>query len=133
MIYLLDTDICIYLIIKKNRNLIEKFKTTQKNHPVAISSITYAELQFGIQNNSKFMENQIALAEFLTPLITLDFDEKAGIQFGKIRVKLQSTGKIIGPYDMLIAAHALSLQATLITNNNREYSRVEGLHVENWL
>lgn len=79
------------------------------------------------------MENQIALAEFLAPLITLDFDEKAGIQFGKIRVKLQSTGKIIGPYDMLIAAHALSLQATLITNNNREYSRVEGLNVENWL
>lgn len=132
MIYLLDTDICIYIISKKSRKLVEKFKNVQTDHTIGISSITYAELQFGIQNSSKFTENQIALAEFLAPLKTFDFDEKAGIQFGQVRLKLQSIGKLIGSYDMLIAAHALSLDATLITNNGREYTRVTGLSVENW-
>lgn len=129
---MLDTDICIYVIKNKSRALVQKFKTVLQKQVIGISSITYAELQFGIQNSAKINDNQFALAEFLVPLQTFDFDEKAGIQFGRMRRKLQLSGTPIGPYDMLIAAHALSLQATLVTNNEREFKRVDGLHVENW-
>ncbi|MBV6494814.1 MAG: Ribonuclease VapC2 [Turneriella sp.] len=133
MIYLLDTDICIYTITQKYKKLIRRLKSIGKSHEIGISSITYAELQFGIQNSSRVIENQLALVEFLAPLKTFDFDERAGIEFGSVRLNLQEKGKLIGPYDMLIAAHARSLNATLITNNESEFKRVAGLHVENWV
>mgnify|MGYP000852619306 CR=1 FL=1 len=131
--YLLDTNICIYIIAKRSTALIDKFKAVKLEGKIGISSITYAELQYGISKSIKKTENQIALAQFLIPLNTYDFTEKAGIIFGEIRALLETKGKTIGSYDMLIAAHAMSLNATLITNNESEFRRIEGLKVENWL
>ncbi len=131
--YLLDTNICIYIIGKRSTALIDKFKTAKLEGKIGISAITYAELQYGIAKSMKKSENQIALAQFLIPLKTYEFNEKAGIIFGDIKASLEAMGKVIGPYDMLIAAHAMSLNATLITNNEAEFRRIDGLKVENWL
>jgi len=131
--YLLDTNICIYIIGQRSTAIIDKFKAARLQGRIGISSITYAELQYGIQKSQRQQQNQIALAHFLVPLKTFAFDEKAGILFGEIKTALEKMGKPIGSYDMLIAAHALSLNAILITNNESEFRRVPGLKVENWL
>ncbi|AFM12108.1 type II toxin-antitoxin system tRNA(fMet)-specific endonuclease VapC [Turneriella parva] len=131
--YLLDTNICIYTIKQRSTTFIDKFKAAKLQGRVGISAITYAELQYGIQKSQRRSENQVALAQFLVPLKTFEFDEKAGILFGEIKTALEKMGTPIGSYDMLIAAHALSLDATLITNNEGEFRRVPGLKVENWL
>ena len=131
--YLLDTNICIYIIARRSTELIDKFKAAKLEGKIGISAITYAELQYGVSKSSRQNENQMALAQFLIPLVTYEFDEKAGSLFGEIRASLEKQGKTIGSYDMLIAAHAMSLNATLITNNEGEFRRVEGLKVENWV
>ena len=131
--YLLDTNICIYIIAKRSTELSDKFKAAKLEGKIGISAITYAELQYGVSKSSRRNENQMALAQFLIPLVTYEFDEKAGSLFGEIRASLEKQGKTIGSYDMLIAAHAMSLDATLITNNEGEFRRVEGLKVENWV
>lgn len=133
MIYLLDTNICIYIISKKSTGLIDKFKAARFEGKIGISAVTYAELQYGVAKSSRKSENQLALARFLVPLKTYEFDEKAGMAFGMLRADLEKVGKTIGPYDMLIAAHAMSLDATLITNNENEFSRIQGLKIENWV
>lgn len=131
--YLLDTNICIYIIKQRSTAIIDKFKAAKLQGRVGISAITYAELQYGIQKSQRRNENQVALAQFLVPLKTFEFDEKAGILFGEIKTALEKMGTPIGSYDMLIAAHAMALDATLITNNEGEFRRVTGLRVENWL
>jgi len=131
--YLLDTNICTYIIAQRSTAIIDKFKAAKLQGRVGISAITYAELQYGIQKSQRRNENQVALAQFLVPLKTFEFDEKAGILFGQIKTTLEKMGKPIGSYDMLIAAHAMALDATLITNNESEFRRVTGLRVENWL
>lgn len=131
--YLLDTDICIYIITKRSTAVIDKFKTAKLEGKIGISAITYAELQYGIAKSIHQSKNQMALAQFLIPLRTYEFNEKAGTVFGEIKASLEKRGKVIGPYDMLIAAHAMSLNATIITNNEAEFRRIEGLKVENWL
>lgn len=131
--YLLDTNTCIYIIKQRSTTIIDKFKAAKLQGRVGISAITYAELQYGIQKSQRRNENQVALAQFLVPLKTFEFDEKAGILYGEIKTALEKMGTPIGSYDVLIAAHALSLDATLITNNEGEFRRVPGLKVENWL
>ena len=131
--YLLDTNICIYIIAKRSTELIDKFKGAKLEGKIGISAITYAELQYGVSKSSRQSENQMALAQFLIPLKTYEFNEKAGALFGEIRASLEKKGKVIGAYDMLIAAHAMSLNATLITNNEGEFRRIENLKIENWL
>lgn len=131
--YLLDTNICIYIIAQRSTDLIDKFKASKLEGKIGISAITYAELQYGIAKSIRRSENQMALAQFLIPLKTYEFNEKAGTIFGEIKASLEKKGKVIGPYDMLIAAHAMSLNATLITNNEAEFRRIENLKVENWL
>lgn len=133
MKYLLDTNICIYIINEKPKEVLEKFEQYPV-HEFGISSITHAELQYGIQKSRHRMKNQNALDEFLTPLTILPFHgrELAG-WYGKIRAMLESTGKTIGPFDMLIAAHALSLNLTIISNNIKEFSRIPNLKCENWV
>ena len=132
MRYLLDTNICIYLIKKKPQRAIEKFNTCTVGE-VGISSITVAELQYGVQKSQYPTENQRALMQFLAPLIITDFDEKAAVAYGRVRATLEAQGRPIGSLDTLIAAHAISLEATLVTNNVKEFSRVPELRLENWM
>lgn len=97
-----------------------------------ISSITVAELQFGVYNSRNIEKNRISLTEFLAPFTILDFDDAAAEQFGKIRSKLKKEGQLIGPYDMLIAAQAISKKFILVTNNTGEFSRIGELKLEDW-
>lgn len=132
MEYLLDTNICIYIIKKKPARVLEKFRSLPIGS-IGISSITLAELQYGIMRSSNPERNQEALDKFLTPLEILDFDYPATIEYGKIRATLAEKGTPIGPLDTLIASHAKSLGLTLVTNNEREFVRVTGLKIENWI
>ena len=130
--YMLDTDICIYLIKEKDPLL--KLKLYDKGIGCcAISSITLAELANGVQKSRKVEQNKLALGLFLTPFELLPFSTEAAFIYGIIRQQLELSGKIIGGYDLLIAAHALADGLTLVTNNTAEFSRVDGLHVENWV
>jgi tRNA(fMet)-specific endonuclease VapC len=128
---LLDTNICIYLI-KKNPPLVLRRFDAYAAGTIGVSSITVAELEFGVQKSLYPSQNQEALEQFLLPLVILDFDHEAARSYGKIRALLENRGRVIGALDMLIAAHALSLNIPLATNNVREFSRVPGLKVINW-
>jgi tRNA(fMet)-specific endonuclease VapC len=132
MKYLLDTNICIYIINEKPKKVLRKFEQYPV-HEFAISSITHAELQFGVEKSKKKDVNQNALDEFLLPLTILPFHGKnLVVCYGEIRAFLESKGKTIGPLDTLIAAHALSLDLTIVSNNIKEFSRVPNLKRENW-
>lgn len=130
--YLLDTDICIYLIKEKDPAL--KLKLYEKGIGCcAISAITLAELSHGVEKSSKIEQNKLALGLFLVPFELLPFSTAAAFIYGSIRQQLELCGEIIGGYDLLIAAHALAEGLTLVTNNAGEFSRVDGLSVENWI
>ena len=133
MKYLLDTNICIYIINEKPKNVLRKFE----KYPVSefgISSITHAELQYGVAKSKNKDTNQNALDEFLLSLTILPFHgERLMKCYGEIRASLESKGKTIGPLDMLIAAHALGLHLTIISNNIKEFSRIPKLKCENWV
>lgn len=131
MEYLLDTNICIYIIKKKPEQVFARFQKLEPGS-VAISSITLAELQYGIAKSSNPTKNQEALDKFLTPIELIDFDSSATAVYGKIRAGLEKSGTPIGPLDLLIAAHAKSKELTLVTNNEREFDRIPGLRIENW-
>ncbi len=129
--YLLDTDICIYLIKEKDPAL--KLKLYEKGIGCcAISAITLAELAYGVEKSNKVEQNKLALGLFLAPFELLNFSSAAAFIYGNIRQQLELRGEVIGGYDMLIAAHALAEGLTVVTNNFAEYSRVGGLPVENW-
>lgn len=132
MRYLLDTNICIYLIKKKPQNVLQKFEA-QPPGEIGISAITIAELQFGVHKSHYPAQNQRALEQFLIPLVIIEFDYLAAAAYGQIRALLERQGTPIGSLDMLIAAQALSLDVTLITNNTREFSRIPNLKVANWV
>jgi tRNA(fMet)-specific endonuclease VapC len=130
--WMLDTDICIALIKRRPPELIAKLKK-HKPGEVAISSITLAELHFGVSKSAQPEKNRAALDQFLLPLEVLSFDDISAECYGHVRATLESAGTPIGPLDTLIASHALSISATVVTNNVREFSRVRGLRVQNWL
>jgi tRNA(fMet)-specific endonuclease VapC len=132
MKYLLDTNICIYIIKKKPENVIKKF-TKLKIGSVAISSITLSELYYGIEKSSKPNENMIALQEFISPLEIIDFNNDAAFVYGEIRSLLERKGNIIGSMDLLIASIAKSQDLILVTNNTKEFSRISDLKIENWV
>ncbi|MEE9431981.1 MAG: type II toxin-antitoxin system VapC family toxin [Melioribacteraceae bacterium] len=132
MKYMLDTNICIYIIKNKPIKVLNKFKKIDPKD-VCISSITSSELWFGVYKSLSFEKNAIALEQFLSPLTILEYDNSAAKVYGKVRSQLEKKGKVIGGMDLLIAAHALSLELTLITNNTKEFKRVEGLNVSNWI
>src|SRR3989304_2644230 len=131
MEYLLDTNICIYIIKKRPIAVFEKFKGLSIGS-VGISSITLAELQYGIMESSDPRKNREALEKFLTPLEIIDFDYNATIEYGKIRADLEKGGIPIGPLDTLIASHARGLDLILVTNNEKEFNRIPELKTENW-
>lgn len=133
MKYLLDTNICIYIINEKPKKVLKKFEQYPV-HEFGISSITHAELQYGVKKSKNKNTNQNALDEFLLPLTILPFHGKRLVAcYGEIRVLLESKGRTIGPLDMLIAAHALSLDLTIISNNIKEFERIPNLKCENWV
>ena len=131
MKYMLDTNICIYVIKHNVPNVIQTFLSHQPND-LCISSITYAELVYGVQKSSRPERNMTALVKFLSSIQVVDFDAAAAFSYGQIRADLERKGTPIGNMDMLIAAHALSQKLTLVTNNTGEFLRVFGLSVENW-
>jgi len=131
MKYLLDTNICIYLINKKPSQVFEKLRA----HPVGdigISAITFAELAYGVANSHDPERNQMALNEFVGPLEIHNFQGDVAPLYGQMRAYLKRKGHPIGPLDMLIAAHAIHLGSTLVTNNTKEFSRIPHLQLENW-
>lgn len=130
--YLLDTNICIYIINRRPAGVFRHFEGLNVGE-VGISSITGAELKFGAAK-SRSTRNQQALDKFLAPLDVVAFDEAAMCQYGILRADLEQRGTPIGSLDTLIAAQALSLAGiTLVTNNEQEFSRVSGLRIENWV
>lgn len=129
--YLLDTNICIYIIKKKPLTVLKKMHS-KKITEIGISVITFAELQFGVEKSLFKEKNQFALNQFLAPLEVFPFDERAAVNYATIRVNLEKVGQPIGVFDMMIAAHSLSLEAILVTNNEKEFSRVQDLKIENW-
>ena len=131
MEYLLDTNICIYIIKKKPVEVFEKFKKLTIGD-VGISSITLAELQYGIEKSSNTEKNRDALEKFLTPIEIIDYGNEAAVEYGKIRAELEKKGLPIAPLDLLIASHAKSLDVILVTNNVKEFKRIAGLRIENW-
>ena len=132
MKYLLDTNICIALIRQKPAVLIQRLTSLQPGD-AGISSITLAELFLGVEKSARPEQNMSALEQFLLPLDLADFDLDAALAYGRIRMDLERTGQLIGSMDMLIAAHAVSVDAILVTNNVQEFRRVKGLLVEDWI
>jgi tRNA(fMet)-specific endonuclease VapC len=130
--HILDTDICIYLIKKKPQQVIKKISGFYPGN-IGISSITLAELQYGVSNSQHQERNLLALQNFLLPLEILPFDDRAAIIYGDIRTFLEKKGTPIGSLDLMIAAHTKSLGLTLVTNNTKEFSRIPTLAIENWV
>ena len=131
MKYLLDTNICIYIIKRRPERVIQEL-AKQTVGEVGISSITAAELWHGVARSQSTERSRAALEQFFVPLITAEFDAAAAAAYGYVRAALEKQGQPIGPFDTLIAAHALALGTTLVTNNEREFRRVPGLSVVNW-
>ena len=132
MKYLLDTDICIYLIKQRPASVIEKLGLLATSD-VGLSIISVYELQYGVENSQHQEQSQQALNHFLEPIANiLPIDRPVAIHAAKLRAGLKKKGTPIGPYDVLIAAVALSHELILVTNNTREFTRVEGLAIENW-
>lgn len=132
MRYMLDTNICIYVIKHKPESVFRKLKKI-KPEDVCISSITYAELAYGVEKSAQPERNRLALSMMLSSIEIDAFDDAAADEYGEIRAGLERKGTPIGSLDMLIAAHARSLGCTLVTNNTKEFCRVEGLEVVNWV
>ncbi len=132
MKYLLDTNICIYIIKKSPVEVINKLKKLDLSD-IGISSITLSELNYGLEKSSKPIQNRLALNQFLAPLEIYPYDKQAAFFYGKIRNELEKKRQIIGPLDLLIAAHCLALKCSLVTNNQKEFQRIDRLTVENWL
>ena len=132
MKYLLDTDVCIYLI----RNRSEKLRAVFNRHKpgdIGISVITLFELAYGVYRSQFPARNRALLEQFLQPLAVVEFDANDADTCGRIRAELAARGQPIGAYDLQIAAQALTRKLRLVTNNRREFARVPGLRIENWL
>ncbi len=131
MTHLLDTNICIYLIKEQPESVVRQMQSKEIEQ-VGISTITLSELEYGVAKSQYTERNRVALIEFLTPFRILDFDQAAAHEYGRIRTFLEEKGQLIGPMDLLIAAHAIARNLVLVTNNEREFQRVAALKIENW-
>jgi tRNA(fMet)-specific endonuclease VapC len=130
--YLLDTNICIYIIKKKPVDVLRTLKTKSRKD-IYISSITIAELEYGVAKSQFPERNRIALIEFLSLFNILPFDDTDAVNFGITKTNLEKGGKTVGSMDLLIAAQAITKRLILVTNNTKEFERVEGLKMENWV
>jgi tRNA(fMet)-specific endonuclease VapC len=129
---MLDTNIISYLIKSRDVKLIDTFESISKEHRIGVSVITTAELFYGVKKKGS-LKLEVRVREFLSPLEKFSFDEDSAYCYADIRNSLESTGDIIGAHDMLIAAHAKSIDAVLVTNNIKEFVKVPDLKVENWV
>lgn len=132
MKYILDTNICIY-IIKQKPEIVLKRLMRQTPTDIGISIITYFELIYGVHKSSNPEKNHKALKDFITSFEVLEWGEKEANSTGKIRAMLEKSGKIIGPFDLQIAGQALANNLILVTNNEKEFSRIKELKIENWV
>lgn len=129
--YLLDTNICIYLIKQQPEIVLNKLKSHNISE-VNISTVTVAELYYGVAKSERKKMNEEALIKFLSHFEFIPFTDEDAIIYGGIRAKLERKGHIIGPYDLQLAAQAYSRGLIIVTNNEKEFRRVSGLTVENW-
>jgi tRNA(fMet)-specific endonuclease VapC len=129
--YMLDTNICIYVI--KNRPASLKQKFNRLADQLCISAVTLSELYYGAEKSTRKDQNLEVIEAFTARLEVLPYADKASAHYGNIRTELELAGKPIGPYDLMIAAHARSEGLIVVTNNLREFERVAGLRVENWI
>lgn len=128
--YMLDTDTCIFAINNKPIHVKRMFNAHVGQ--ICISSITLAELVAGAEKSKNVSKNLLGIEGITARLEVIDFDEKAAYEYGQVRAQLEVDGNKIGPLDTMIAAHARSLSLIIITNNVREFKRVEGLRITNW-
>jgi tRNA(fMet)-specific endonuclease VapC len=129
--YMLDTNICIYVIKSRPVELREQFNRLTEQ--ICISTITLAELYFGVEKSSRRAQNLRAVEEFVARLEALPFSVEAAAHYGQVRAELERAGQLAGPHDMLIGAHARSEGLIVVTNNLREFERIPGLRIENWV
>ena len=129
-LYLLDTNTCIYAL-KQRHGVLEKM-LSKPRASIHLSVITESELRFGVAKSSTPAKTARLLEHFLRPLQIIDFQTEDAASYANVRAKLERAGTPIGPLDTLIAAQAVGRKLTLVTNNQREFRRVAGLHVENW-
>ena len=131
MKYLLDTNMCIFIIRKKPAMVLQRL-SAEPLGAVGVSTITVAELSYGVQKSQAILPNQQELEHFLLPLVLVDFDLHAAATYGVVRADLERKGTPIGAMDMLIGAHALTMDVTLVTNNTKELQRIPQLRLEDW-
>jgi tRNA(fMet)-specific endonuclease VapC len=130
-VYLLDTNICIIAIKNKSPKVLEAVKEKLKKG-IHISSLTIAELEYGVEDSNRIEENRIALLKFLSIFNILDFTDTDAVLYGRLKKKLKKEGQLIGPIDMLLAAQALSRNLIFVTNNVKEFEWIADLRIENW-
>ncbi len=131
MKYLLDTNICIFIINHRPDHVRKRFAGVQAGN-IALSSVTLSELQYGVAKSVNPVKNRNALRHFLIPLEILPYTAEAAEEYGTLRSHLEKLGRPIGPRDLMIAAHALAERLVLVTNNRKEFARFPGLLVEDW-
>lgn len=131
MRYMLDTNTCVDLIRRRDDRILRKMQRLRPDD-LCVSSVTLSELEYGAAKSADPGKNRLALAEFMTPLSVLPYDDAVAPVYGQVRRDLERSGTPIGPLDTVIAAHALSLALTVVTDNEREFRRVAGLKVQNW-
>ena len=129
--YLIDTNVCIYFIKHKPIEVVRKVKSFQP-YQIKVSAVTVAELEYGASKSKAIEKNRIALLKFLSSFDVLPFDDQDAEYFGRIRAYLESIGRVIGPYDMQIAAQAMCKDLILVSNNVKEFERIPSLRIENW-
>lgn len=136
MAWLLDTNTCIYLLTGNQPDyqhaILARLDALPRNERPLISSVVLSELQYGVRKSRWRKANQALLDEFLLDFDLSDYGASAAVFYGELRTGLEKRGQPIGPMDMMIAAHALALDATLVTHNTREFARVKGLRLEDW-
>lgn len=131
MRYMLDTNICIYTIKHKPEKVFQRLQEIDPED-ICVSSVTYAELVHGVEKSAAVEKNRLALLMLLAKIEILNFDVDAADCYGKIKADLDKKGMPIDPLDMMIAGHAMSMGYAVVTNNVKEFSRVQGLILENW-
>ena len=129
--YMLDTDICSYIIRERPLKVFEHFEALKMDQ-ICISAVTYAELIYGVEHSSSKKINRSIVNQFVKHLSIIDWNKKAAEHYGNIGAILQADGNIIGAMDMMIAAHARSRKMVLVTNNEKHFKRVPKLQIENW-
>ncbi len=132
MLYMLDTDTCSYIIRNRPKHIKEKLEEVEKEHSIGLSSVVVSELFYGAYK--KGSRRLVRLVEsFVDYFEIYDYDLKAAVEYGRLRAELERKGITIGAYDLQIAAHAISLNAVLVTNNLREFKRIKDLRVDSWV